>query len=101
MFLHHDRPIVRPADDPVFRVINKQPAPIRQGRGLAPVEIELPFELDSPVLAVGAHMKNTVTLAWENRAVVSPHIGEMFFSALNAVASSLKYWTKVPGSGPS
>lgn len=76
-FLHHDRPIVRPADDPVFRVINKQATPIRQGRGLAPVEIELPFELESPVLAVGAHMKNTVTLAWQNRAVVSPHIGEM------------------------
>jgi len=76
-YLHHDRPIVRPADDPVIRVINRQAAPIRQGRGLAPVEIELPFELESPVLAVGAHMKNTVALAWENRAVVSPHIGEM------------------------
>ena len=24
-----------------------------------------------------------------------------FFLALNAVASSLKYWTRVPGSGPS
>jgi len=76
-FLHHDRPIVRPADDPVIRVINNQPAPMRQGRGLAPVEIELPFELASPVLAVGSHMKNTVALAWGNRAVVSPHIGEM------------------------
>jgi hydrogenase maturation protein HypF len=76
-FLHHDRPIVRPADDPVIRVINHQPALIRQGRGLAPVEIELPFELESPVLAVGAHMKNTIALAWANRAVVSPHIGEM------------------------
>jgi len=29
------------------------------------------------VLAVGAHMKNTITLAWQNRAVISPHIGEM------------------------
>ena len=76
-FLHHDRPIVRPADDPVIRVINHQAAPIRQGRGLAPVEIELPFELESPLLAVGAHMKNTVALAWGNRVVVSPHIGEM------------------------
>ena len=75
--LHHDRPIVRPADDPVIRVINKQPSAIRQGRGLAPVEIELPFKLDKPVLAVGAHMKNTVALAWDNRVVVSPHIGEM------------------------
>jgi len=76
-YLHHDRPIVRPADDPVIRVINNQAAPIRQGRGLAPVEIELPFELDSPVLAVGSQMKNTVALAWGKRVVVSPHIGEM------------------------
>jgi hydrogenase maturation protein HypF len=75
--LHHDRPIVRPADDPVFRVIAAQPSPIRQGRGLSPVEIELPFTLDEPLLAVGAHMKNTVALAWGSRAVVSPHIGEM------------------------
>jgi len=76
-YLHHNRPIVRPADDPVVRVINRQPAWIRQGRGLAPVEIELPFELETPVLAVGAHMKNTVALAWGKRAVISPHIGEM------------------------
>ena len=76
-FLHHDRTIVRPADDPVLRVINGQASPIRQGRGLAPVELALPFRLDKPVLAVGAHMKNTVALAWDNRVVVSPHIGEM------------------------
>ncbi|MCP4046634.1 MAG: carbamoyltransferase HypF, partial [Gammaproteobacteria bacterium] len=76
-FLHHDRPIVRPADDPVFRIISGHPAPIRQGRGLAPVEIELPFKLAKPLLAVGSHMKNTVALAWDDRVVVSPHIGEM------------------------
>jgi hydrogenase maturation protein HypF len=76
-FLHHDRTIVRPADDPVIRVINGQASPIRQGRGLAPVELVLPFKLESPVLAVGAHMKNSVALAWDSRVVVSPHIGEM------------------------
>jgi len=76
-FVHHDRPIVRPADDPVMRVINGQSTPIRQGRGLAPVELELPFSLERPVLAVGAHMKNTIALAWDKRVVVSPHIGEM------------------------
>jgi len=37
----------------------------------------LPFELPHPVLAVGAHMKNTITLAWKNHAIISPHIGEM------------------------
>ena len=75
--LHHDRPIERPADDPVYRTIAGKPRPIRLGRGVAPCELVLPFELEKPVLAVGAHMKNTVTLAWGRRAVLSPHIGEM------------------------
>ncbi|MCW8830544.1 MAG: carbamoyltransferase HypF, partial [Gammaproteobacteria bacterium] len=75
--LHHNRPIQRPADDPVYKTIAKKPRPIRTGRGSAPIALSLPFELDCPVLAVGAHMKNTITLAWKNRAVISPHIGEM------------------------
>lgn len=75
--LHHDRPIERPADDPVFRSFAGKHRPIRLGRGFAPLELNLPFELDVPVLAVGAHMKNTVTLAWGDRAIISPHIGEM------------------------
>ena len=76
-FLHHDRPIVRPADDPVCRTIAGQVRPLRMGRGSAPCEMELPWRLSEPVLAVGGHMKGTVALGWDNRAVVSPHIGEM------------------------
>ena len=76
-FLHHDRPIVRPADDPVFRPLAGSMRPLRMGRGSAPVEFELPWRLSEPVLAVGGQMKGTVALGWENRVVVSPHIGEM------------------------
>jgi len=76
-FLHHDRPIVRPADDPVWRVIAGRPQPLRLGRGSTPLELTLPFQLPQPTLAVGGHMKNTVALAWENRIVVSPHIGDL------------------------
>lgn len=76
-YLHHDRPIVRPADDPVYRCIAKRMRPLRMGRGCAPVEIELPWKQAKPTLAVGGHMKGTVALSWENRVVVSPHIGEM------------------------
>ena len=76
-FLHHDRPIVRPADDPVYRVIAGIPRPLRLGRGAAPLELELPAPLAEPVLALGSHMKNTLCLAWGRRAVVSPHIGEL------------------------
>jgi hydrogenase maturation protein HypF len=76
-FLHHDRPIVRPADDPVYRVVADVPRPLRLGRGSAPLELELPAPLTEPVLALGSHMKNTLCLAWGKRAVVSPHIGEL------------------------
>ncbi len=43
--LHHNRPIERPADDPVFRTIAGKPRPLRYGRGYAPLEFTLPFEL--------------------------------------------------------
>jgi hydrogenase maturation protein HypF len=76
-FLHHDRPIVRPADDSVVRIAAGQARPIRLGRGIAPLELELPAELPEPVLAVGGHLKLTVALAWGRRVVVSPHIGDM------------------------
>lgn len=76
-FLHHNRPIERPADDPVYRVIAGAARPLRLGRGIAPLELELPFTLLEPVLAVGGHMKNTIALAWDNRVVISPHIGDL------------------------
>jgi hydrogenase maturation protein HypF len=76
-FLHHDRPIARPADDSVCRRIAGSVRRLRVGRGLGPLEIDLPFEVPRPLLAVGAHLKNCVALAWDRRAVVSPHIGTL------------------------
>ncbi|HSM97543.1 MAG TPA: carbamoyltransferase HypF, partial [Gallionella sp.] len=76
-FLHHNRPIARPADDSVLRVIAWQPRLLRAGRGVAPLEFGLPFSLPQPLLAVGGHMKNSIALAWNDRAVVSPHIGDL------------------------
>jgi len=76
-FLHHDRPILRPADDSVVRIVAGASRPIRLGRGMAPVEIELPNALREPTLAVGGHLKASIALGWGRRAVVSPHIGEL------------------------
>jgi hydrogenase maturation protein HypF len=76
-FLHHNRPIVRPADDSVYRTIAHRARPLRLGRGVAPFELDLPFALAQPLLAVGGHMKNTVALAWDQRMIVSPHIGDL------------------------
>lgn len=76
-FLHHNRPIRRPADDSVYRVIAGKARPVRIGRGNAPIERKLPFRLERPLLAVGADLKNTVALAFRDRVVISPHIGDL------------------------
>ncbi len=76
-FLHHNRAIRRPADDSVFRQVAQRLRPIRLGRGLAPVERQLSFKLEQPLLALGADLKNTVALAFENRFIISPHIGDL------------------------
>lgn len=76
-FLHHDRPIARPADDSVLRIIAGAARPLRVGRGAAPLEMKLPAPIEIPTLAVGAFLKNTVALAWDDRAVISPHIGDL------------------------
>lgn len=75
-FLHHDRPIARPADDAVARIVAGIARPLRMGRGTAPLELTLASHLDVPTLAVGAHVKGSIALAWGNRVVVSPHIGD-------------------------
>ena len=76
-FLQHDRPIVRPADDSVQRVVNGQVMTMRSGRGIAPLELELPEKIAEPVLALGGHLKATVALAWNDRIVISPHISDL------------------------
>lgn len=75
--LHHDRPIARPADDSVLRVIAGRPRPVRLGRGAAPVEMALPAVLARPLIATGSHMKNAPALGWGRRAVLAPHIGDL------------------------
>ncbi len=76
-FLHHDRPIVRPAEDAVVRVVLGVPRPIRLGRGTAPQQQRLGVQLAEPVLAAGGHMKNTLALGFDDFVVVSPHIGDL------------------------
>ena len=76
-FLHHDRRIVRPADDSIVRVVRSRAQVLRLGRGLAPCEMRLPSPVRVPMLAVGGHLKSSIALAWGDRAVISPHIGDM------------------------
>ncbi len=76
VFLLHDRPIARPCDDSVARVVGGRPSLIRRARGYVPLPIAVPDELPR-VLAVGAHLKNTVAIAMGRRVVLSQHLGDL------------------------
>ncbi|MFZ4620163.1 MAG: carbamoyltransferase HypF [Bacteroidota bacterium] len=77
LFLLHDRPIVRHADDSIIRIIAGREMVIRRARGLAPLPVLLPQDPGTTVLAVGAHLKNTVALNVGRSVFVSQHIGDL------------------------
>jgi hydrogenase maturation protein HypF len=82
-FLQHDRRIRARYDDSVTRVIggpgSERESIVRRGRGYAPEPLDLPVRLPdgAAVLAVGAELKHTFTLASRGRAYVAPHIGDL------------------------
>jgi hydrogenase maturation protein HypF len=75
-FLVHDRPIARHADDSVAFVFGGAARPLRRARGWAPSPIAL-GRTPAPLLAVGAHLKNTVAVTLGEDVFISQHIGDM------------------------
>ena len=75
-FLVHDRPIARHVDDSVAWIIRGAPRLLRRARGYAPLPVLLNAEVP-PILAVGAHLKNTVALSVGRQAFISQHIGDL------------------------
>jgi hydrogenase maturation protein HypF len=76
VFLVHNRPVVRHVDDSIVRVMGGRPMMLRRARGYAP----LPITVDEPMpplLAVGAHLKNTIALTVGKQVFVSQHIGDL------------------------
>jgi hydrogenase maturation protein HypF len=75
-FLLHDRPIVRQIDDSVLQVVDETPMLLRQARGFAPVSIDLSQE-GPQILALGAHLKNSVALSQTGTAILGQYIGDL------------------------
>ena len=75
-FLIGERPIARRVDDSVARVGAFGPTVLRRARGYAPsAAATLPTA--RPILALGADLKNTITLVVDGQAFVSQHIGDL------------------------
>ncbi|HUZ07163.1 MAG TPA: carbamoyltransferase HypF [Candidatus Paceibacterota bacterium] len=94
-FLVHNRPIVRHMDDSIVRVMLGREMILRRARGYAPLPIQprsaecgkrnaargdaRPTKTPNSeiILAVGAHLKNSVALAVGENVFISQHIGDL------------------------
>jgi hydrogenase maturation protein HypF len=90
-FLMHDRDIVARCDDSVLRMVDEAAARspafasgdsafqfVRRARGYTPRAIALAGDAGSaPVLACGAHLKNTLCIVRGGQAFMSAHIGDL------------------------
>jgi len=78
----HNRDIVNACDDSVVMNVEDRTVFLRLARGFGPKSFYYPNKIKKRILAVGANQKNTLTLAFENNIIVSPHIGDL--NSLNA-----------------
>ena len=81
LFLVHNRPIVRPVDDAIARIIADRPQVLRRARGYAPLPIthtpHLTPQFPAKILALGGHLKNTIALGFDAQIFLSQHIGDL------------------------
>lgn len=99
-FLVHDRPIERHVDDSVARLQLGRTLIIRRARGYAPLPVVL-RDTVPPLLAVGAHLKNTVAIAKGRNVFLSQHIGDLetaraFFAFQKVIADLLRLYQVTP-----
>jgi hydrogenase maturation protein HypF len=75
-FLIGERPIARRVDDSVVRAGVYGSTILRRARGYAPGAVAT-LPITRPLLALGADLKNTITLVVDGQAFVSQHIGDL------------------------
>ncbi|MGD9624258.1 MAG: carbamoyltransferase HypF [Arcobacter sp.] len=75
--LDFNREIINACDDSIIQVVKKYNIKLRNARGYAPTAIKLDKNVDKKILSLGANQKSTISLAFENNLILSPHIGDL------------------------
>ncbi len=89
-FLIGERPIARRIDDSVARAGIAGPIILRRARGYAPGAVAT-LPIKRPLLALGADLKNTITLVVDSQAFVSQHIGDLdHYQSFRAFEETIK-----------
>ncbi|WP_338933414.1 carbamoyltransferase HypF [Streptomyces netropsis] len=100
-FLVHDRPVHARYDDSVVRPVGRTVLTVRRARGLAPAPLAIPVAAAEPIVAAGAQLKHTFTLAEESRAVLGPHTGDLEDApTLDAFEAAYAFLVRLTGIEP-
>jgi hydrogenase maturation protein HypF len=77
--LTHNRPIHMRADDSVVKIVRAAPIFVRRARGYVPYPQRVPeaFAAAPPILALGAELKNTVSIFKDGYVVTSQFLGDL------------------------
>jgi len=75
--LHHNLDIQFPQDDSVIKFVADQQLILRRSRGLAPNYINTINTTQTPILAMGAHLKSTFTFVPKSQTYVSQYFGNL------------------------
>lgn len=73
-FLIHDRPIVRPLEDSIVKIVKNRPLFIRRARGYAPTYIT---GKTSQHIGLGGELKNTLSVALTDKLIIGPYRGDL------------------------
>ena len=75
--LDFNRDIVNACDDSVIQIVKNDISKLRNARGYAPTALKLQKNTSKKILSLGANQKSTISLAFENNLILSPHIGDL------------------------
>ena len=96
-FLIGERPIARRIDDSVIRPTKNSSTFFRRARGYAPRVVTI-LPTKEPILAVGADLKNTITLVVDGQAFISQYIGDLeHYGAFQAFQETIDDLTDMYG----
>ena len=75
--LDFNRDILNACDDSVIQIVENYNVKLRNARGYAPTSLKLEKTTNKKILGLGANQKSTISLAFENNIILSPHIGDL------------------------
>ncbi|MHA1269641.1 MAG: carbamoyltransferase HypF [Candidatus Helarchaeota archaeon] len=94
-FLLHNREIYQRADDTVLLINQNYPTFIRRSRGYVPQWVNIPFNSNEVIVALGPEERNTGCILKKGRAYFTQHIGNLtnldqFNFEINAIQHLMK-----------